>query len=151
MSPGPEPHPDYAGREIPRRVRLGAFALTMLTAADLDDDMAAIDESRAELEGIFGVPWPRGLTRAQDRADLERHAAEFIHRIAFAWAIRDAAGAFLGCAYVRPDPGQRGKARVAHWQRTSAAARAPEFAALFHAWVSGPPWPRMEMALLSRP
>ncbi len=37
-----DPHPDFAERIVPPEVVLGDFRLTMLTAADLDDDMAAI-------------------------------------------------------------------------------------------------------------
>lgn len=146
----PEPHADYIGRAIPREVRLGPYRLTALTEADLDDDWAAIGESRAELEGIFGVPWPRGLTRAQDRADLIRHRLEFDAGHAFAWVIRDRAGTYLGCAYVRPYQG-RSAARVAHWFRTSALAHGPSFAPLFHAWLLGPPWPEMEMTVIAHP
>ena len=65
-----KPHPDFAGRTIPQEVKLGDFRLTMLTAADLDDDMAAIEESAAELDGMFGNTWPRGMTREVDLADL---------------------------------------------------------------------------------
>ena len=144
-------HPDYSRREIPRDIRLGAFRLKMLTENDLDDDMAAIEESLTELEGIFGAPWPRRLTRAQDRTDLERHRLEFEIGQAFAWAIRDGNGAYLGCAYVRPRPGIRGQARVAHWFRTGAHAQAAGFSDLFHNWLRGPPWPRMEMTIIERP
>jgi len=146
-----DPHPDYADRPIPEDVRLGDFRLTMLTEADLDEDMAAIEESMEELAGIFGVPWPRGLTREADRADLVRHRREFAARRAFAWVIRDRAGAYLGCAYVRPSPDRPGTARVAHWMRTRAAARGPAFQTLFHDWLRGPLWPPMEMTVIAHP
>ena len=146
-----EPHPDFAGRAITQEVELGDFRLTMLTSADLDDDMAAIEESAAELDGMFGNTWPRGLTREADRADLDRHHREFISRSAFAWVIRDHGGAYLGCAYVRPASGQRGAARVFHWMRTPAAAHGPAFATLFHDWLRGPDWPTLEMTIISRP
>lgn len=146
-----EPHPDYAGHAIPQEVDLGGFRLTMLTAADLDDDMAAIGESAAELDGMFGNTWPRGLTRETDRIDLDRHHREFLSRHAFAWVIRDREGAYLGCAYVRPATGRPGAARVFHWMRTTAAARGPAFAARFHDWLRGPDWPALEMTIVSRP
>ena len=146
-----EPHPDYTDRRIPEEIRLGDFRLTMLTEADLDDDMAAIGESMGELEGIFGVPWPRGLTREADRADLVRHRREFAARHAFAWVIRDRAGAYLGCAYVRPSLDRPASARVAHWMRSGAKAHGPAFAALFHDWLRGPPWPHMAMTVISHP
>ncbi len=146
-----DPHPHFADRPIPEQVALGDFRLTMLTEADLDDDMAAIGESIDELEGIFGVPWPRGLTREADHADLVRHRCEFAARRAFAWVIRDRAGAYLGCAYVRPSLDRPGSARVAHWMRSGAKAHGPAFAALFHEWLRGPLWPHMEMTVISHP
>lgn len=146
-----DPHPEYAGRPIPEEVPLGDFRLTMLTEADLDDDMAAIKESMEDLAGIFGVPWPRGLTREADRADLVRHRREFAASRAFAWVIRDRTGAYLGCAYVRPSLDRPGAARVAHWMRSSAKVHGPAFAALFHEWLRGPLWPHMEMTVISRP
>jgi len=146
-----EPHPDYVDCRIPEDVRLGDFRLTMLTEADLDDDMAAIEESMDDLEGIFGVPWPRGLTREADLADLVRHRREFAARHAFAWVIRDPAGAYLGCAYVRPFPDRRGAARVAHWFRSSALQHGPAFRAVFHDWLHGPLWPPMEMTVIAHP
>ena len=146
-----EPHPDYAGYTIPQEVELGDFRLTMLTAADLDEDMAAIEESAAEVDGIFGNTWPRGMTREVDRADLDRHHREFISRDAYAWVIRDHEGAYLGCAYVSPAIGRRGVVRVIHWMRTSEAVRGNAFAAVFHDWLRGPDWPKLEMIIISRP
>ena len=145
------PHPDFAGRTIPREVELGNFRLTMLTAADLDDDMAAIEESAAAIDNIFGNGWPRGLTREADRIDLDRHHREFTSCCAFAWVIRDHSGAYLGCAYVRPAIGRRGAARAAHWMRSAAAERGPVFATLFHDWLRGPNWPTLELSIVSRP
>ena len=146
-----EPHLDFKGRTIPQEVALGDFRLTMLTVADLDDDMAAIEESTAEIDGMFGNAWPRGLTLEMDRADLDRHHREFNSHSAFAWVIRDHDGAYLGCAYVKPENERRGAARVAHWMRTTEAERGPAFATLFHGWLRGPDWPMLEMTIISRP
>lgn len=145
------PHPDYGGHRIPREIDLGPFRLTMLTEANLDEDMAAIEESQTALEGIFGSRWPHGLTREADHADLVRHRREFDAGCAFAWAIRDSAGAYLGCAYVRPYFDRSSSARVAHWLRASATAHGPAFQALFHHWLRGPPWPPMEMTIIAHP
>ena len=145
------PHPDFAGRMIPEEVVLGDFRLTMLTAAALDEDMAAIEESAVALDNIFGNGWPRGLTRENDLIDLERHHREFIVRRAYAWVIRDQGGAYIGCAYLRPEMNQRGTARAIHWMRSAAAERGPAFAALFHDWLRGPDWPTMDLNIISRP
>ena len=146
-----EAHPDFTDRTIARQIKLGEFQLTMLTAADLDDDMAAIEESAAALDGMFGNTWPRGMTRGVDLSDLERHHREFIDNIAFAWVVRDLAGAYVGCAYLRPEIGQRGAAMAAHWMRSAAAGHGPAFAAVFHEWLRGPDWPTMELKVVSRP
>jgi hypothetical protein len=146
-----EPHPIFADAIVPQFVELGDFRLTMLTAADLDGDMAAIEESAAELDGIFGNSWPRGLTRETDLADLERHHREFIERIAYAWVIRNAAGAYIGWAYLKPTADRYCTARAIHWMRTSAVALGPAFAAQYHAWLRGPDWPALELLTESRP
>ena len=146
-----DPHPDFAGRTIPQEIELDDFRLTMLTTADLDDDMAAIEESAVALDNMFGDGWPRGLTRERDRIDLDRHHREFIVRRAFAWVIRDHGGGYLGCAYVTPQIGRRGVARAAHWMRSPAAERGPAFAAVFHEWLRGPDWPTLELSIVSRP
>jgi hypothetical protein len=146
-----EPHPDFAGRAIPQDVALGDFRLTMLTVDDLEEDMAAIEESAPALDGMFGSNWPRGLTLEADRADLERHHREFIARQAFAWVIRDHAGAYIGCAYLTPRKDRLGAAEAAHWMRANAAGRGPAFAARYHEWLRGPDWPAMELAIVSRP
>jgi hypothetical protein len=145
------PHPDFAEHTIPQEIELGDFRLTMLTTADLNEDMAAIEESAASLDNMFGSGWPRGLTRERNRIDLDRHHREFTARAAFAWVIRDHSGHYLGCAYVTPRPGQRGVARAAHWIRSSAAEHGPAFAALFHEWLRGPDWPRLKLSVVSRP
>lgn len=146
-----EPHFGYAETVALQDVRLGSFRLTMLTAADLDDDMAAIEESAADLDGIFGNDWPRGLTREADLIDLQRHHREFIEREAYAWVIRDSEDRYIGCAYLRPVTDRRGAVRAVHWIRTSAAALGPAFAAHFHAWLHGPDWPELEFLTASRP
>jgi hypothetical protein len=146
-----EPHPDFVECVIPQEVVLGDFRLSMLTAADLDEDMAAIEESAVALDNIFGNGWPRGLTREKDLADLERHHREFIDRRAYAWVINDESGGYIGCAYLRPDMDQRGVAKAVHWMRSSAAGRGPAFAALFHDWLRGPDWPTMDLKIVSRP
>ena len=63
-----EPHPDYAGYAIPQEVELGDFRLTMLTAADLDDDMAAIEESGAARQTPGAGAGLRRLARRSGRA-----------------------------------------------------------------------------------
>lgn len=135
------PHPAFADRPPPERARLGPFGLRVLGVADLDEDMAAIAESAAQLRGLFGTTWPDGLTREQDLIDLAWHQKEFADRRSFAWVIADEAGRYIGCAYVVPTIGRADEAEVWWWLRTTALAAGPAFAAAFAAWLDGPDWP----------
>lgn len=137
------PHPAFVDRAPPERLRLGPFGLRALGVADLDEDMAAIAESVAELKGLFGGAWPEGLTREQDLIDLAWHQKEFADSRSFAWVVEDEAGRYIGCAYVVPTLGTTDEADVWWWLRNGATDRGPAFANAFAAWLDGPDWPRL--------
>ncbi|MEM9780391.1 MAG: hypothetical protein AAF813_10750 [Pseudomonadota bacterium] len=131
------PHPDFAALEIPTSLRLGSFALEMLTAADLEEDYAAVTGSSLVLQGVFGPVWPEGLTLAYNETDLHWHHREFTAKRSYAWVIRDAVGAYVGCAYLSPDLGARGAGQATYWM-----VDAPErlqwladFGALYVGWL----------------
>ncbi len=109
------PHPDFAGRDVPATLGLGPYHLTMLTGADVDEDFAAVMGSAAVLRGVFGTVWPDRLTRDDNLTDLHWHHREFTARRSFAWIIRDAAGVYLGCAYFYPDIATTGRGEAVFW------------------------------------
>lgn len=111
-----DPHPDFAGTALPRAVDLPRFRLTPLAPALLDEDFEAVMSSISVLKGLFG-DWPEGLTREENLVDLAWHEREFTLRRSFSWIVRDGKGDYLGCAYLLPEPGARGRAQCVTWIR----------------------------------
>jgi len=142
-----EPHPAFADRAIPARLRLGPFHLRGLGPEDLDEDLAALRESEAALIGLFddGTAWPEGITREENLVDLCWHRREFEAQRSFAWVIADARDdAYLGCAYVYPAFAAEARAKVVWWFRSAAEeALAERFPRLFLDWLAEAPWPPM--------
>jgi len=110
-----QPHPDFAGTTLPRSADLGLFRLTPLGPGAVDEDFAAVTGSARVLVGQFGSDWPSGLTLEDNRIDLAWHEREFTLCRSFAWILRDAVGTYLGCAYIYPEPGERGQGKINLW------------------------------------
>ncbi|MEM8797489.1 MAG: hypothetical protein AAGE61_18150 [Pseudomonadota bacterium] len=141
-----DPHPDFEDRTIPQNHDLGVATLRMLTKAELDEDMAAIEDSHDELIGIFGGRWPEGLTREADLIDLCWHEREFSAKRSFAWIVADPDdGSYQGCAYVYPDIGTRGRAKAYFWLRSKTSLNPPLVRRAFADWVTGPDWPKLKI------
>ena len=75
---------------------------------DVDLDLAAVLGSRERLFGIYGERWgwpPAGMTREQDREDLQHHADEMATNESFNYALfDDGETELLGCVYIdQPD------------------------------------------------
>ena len=110
-----QPHPDFAETTLPRNANLGIFRLAPLSPESAEEDFAAVSGSARVLIGQFGNDWPSGLTEEENRIDLAWHEREFTLCRSFSWILRDADSAYLGCAYVYPEPGARGKGRIELW------------------------------------
>ena len=110
------PHPDFADIALPRETALETYRLTPLTSAQTDEDFDVVTSSAHVLGDVFG-DWPAGLTLDENRIDLAWHDREFTTRRSFSWILRDAVGLYLGCLYVFPEIGARGKASVTFWLR----------------------------------
>lgn len=132
-----EPHPDFADVDWPRSFALGGYRLTPLSADQVDEDLAAVQATAPLLGEIFG-DWPAGLTRAENLIDLAWHDREFTTRRSFSWILRDTAGAYLGCFYLFPQIGARGRAKAALWlcDLPERRATAQEVKALLSAWLA---------------
>lgn len=109
------PHPDFADIDMPHTHGLGGFDMSILTAADLDEDYAAVMSSTSVLQGLFGPVWPAGLSREEDEIDLHWHHREFTARRSYAWVVRTNADGYVGCAYLFPDISKTGAAEAAYW------------------------------------
>ena len=80
---------------------------TKLTRYDLPEDVAGINESVELIVRTRGGGWPTGpVTDGDNFVDLVWHELEFREGTSFAYVVRDAAGAYLGCCYLYP-MGQR--------------------------------------------
>ena len=75
---------------------------TPLTRADLEQDLAAVNASIEVIRATRGG-WPDApVERADDLLDLAWHEREFREATSFAYALRDDAGAYVGCCYLYP-------------------------------------------------
>jgi len=112
-----KPHPDFEDVDLPRFAELPGFRLTPLSPEAVEEDYQAVVSSAGVLTGLFGSDWPLGLTLEDNRIDLAWHDREFTARRSFAWIVRDADGSYLGCAYIYPEIGMRGRAEIVTWIR----------------------------------
>ena len=131
-----KPHPDFSKTDLPMTVTLGAFELTPLSPAEVEEDYEAVMASATVLKEVSN-DWPAGLTLEDNAIDLAWHYREFTERRSFAWIIRDKAGTYLGCAYIYPEIGGRGAAEIRVWfvDRPDRADLGAAFYPNFSAWL----------------
>lgn len=85
--------------------------------------MASIDHIRAT-PGFRGGSWPPldGMTVQQNRADLQRHADDFVRRIGFTFTGLDPADEdVIGCVYLYPSTSETHDVTVRSWVRADRA------------------------------
>lgn len=148
-------HPAFEGREIPQETVIGAYRLTILHPAGVDEDLEAVRESADGIRGMFGGDWPDGLTREDNLWDLAWHLREFEAKRSFAWVIRDAMapapGPYLGCAYVFPSFRPEEPMGVWYWMRAGEEAHGMAFEEAFGAWLASAAWPGLPAVITGRP
>ena len=107
------------GFEVPAGLDHAGFRLRMLRASDAEADYEAVMESAERLRRGSPNGWPRpGFTLPENRADLEKHEAEFEAQVAFAYTMVDPANEqVLGCVYLNPS--ETADADVHMWVRDS--------------------------------
>lgn len=132
---GMDAHPDFVNVDMPRTWTLPSFGLTPLSPDRVREDYEAVVESTDVLRGLLGDDWPVGLTIDDDRIDLSWHEREFTLQRSFSWIVRapatngrdedddDEDRPYLGCAYLFPEQGRRGRAKVVTWIRAQRADR----------------------------
>lgn len=118
------------GFEPPLRLVADQFLLEPLGPEHNEDDYDAWSSSIEHIRATPGFPdgrWPRAMTLAENRADLERHARDFAARSGFTYTVLDPSDRrVIGCVYIYPDRDGAHDAVVASWVRaTRAAADAP--------------------------
>jgi hypothetical protein len=91
------------GFVAPAALRHDGIEAAPLTRADLAEDVAAVNASRALIERTRGGRWPGGpVSEEEDYVDLVWHEQELREGNSFAYVVRDGAGAYLGCFYLYP-------------------------------------------------
>lgn len=128
-----------SGAQLPAGPFVGSFTpppppsdarlrLEPLGPEHTERDFEALMSSREHLRRTLAWgDWPEdGFTLEQNRADLERHRAEFDAHEAYAYTVLDPTGLrCLGCVYLMPLPGgARDQALLALWVREDEVDRA---------------------------
>ncbi len=107
--------------------------------------MASIDHIRVT-PGFEDGTWPPrdGMSLEENRADLQRHAADFTQRIGFTYTVLDRVeGDVIGCVYVYPSRSAEHDVTVQSWVRADQADLDRPLAAAIDHWLSAEwPWQR---------
>src|SRR3954453_21544581 len=92
--------PDYAA---PVRLSYEDVVARAISRDDLRDDVLGINASIELIRRTRGGSWPSGpVTEGFNYVDLVWHELEFREGDSFTYAVYDAAGQYLGCAYLYP-------------------------------------------------
>jgi RimJ/RimL family protein N-acetyltransferase len=146
---------------VPLRLETPQFVLEPLGPQHNEADYAAWSSS---MEHIHATPgwekssWPSSMTLDENRADLERHAADFESRTGFTYTVLSPDGDVIGCVYIYPlrstgDGDARepiaGAASVLSWVRVSRAELDVRLWQAVSAWLEAD-WPFEHVAYASR-
>jgi hypothetical protein len=132
------------GFEPPRGLETPEFRLEPLGPEHNERDHAAwsssIEHIRASPGYAVDDSWPRPMTLAENRADLERHARDFGARTGFTYTVLDAGDDVIGCVYVYPAKDGVHDASVQSWVRVSRAELDPVLRDAVAEWLESA-WP----------
>lgn len=132
------------GFDPPVALTAGDFRLEPLGPEHNERDYAAWTSSMEHIRSSPGFPdgsWPREMSLAENRADLERHARDFAERKGFTYTVLDASDDVVGCVYVYPARDGVHDANVLSWVRASAAAHDDAFRRAIADWLTSDAWP----------
>jgi len=129
---------------VPERLDAAGFCLEPLGPQHNDADYrawtASMDHIR-QTPGFVNRGWPHPMTLAENRADLERHAADFAARRGFTYTVLDPQTAdVIGCLYIYPAKDTEHDAHVSSWVRADQASRDASLRAVVRGWLSSA-WP----------
>jgi hypothetical protein len=123
----------------PLRLVADHFVLVPLGTEHNEEDHEAWSSSIEHIRATPGFPdgrWPRPMTLAENREDLERHARDFAARSGFTYTVLDSsAGSVIGCVYVYPDNKGEADAVVSSWVRATHARRDAALRELVSRWL----------------
>lgn len=132
------------GFDPPVALTAGDFRLEPLGPEHNERDYAAWTSSMEHIRSSPGFPdgsWPREMSLAENRADLERHARDFAERKGFTYTVLDASDDVVGCVYVYPARDGVHDANVLSWVRASEAAHDDAFRRAIADWLTSDAWP----------
>jgi hypothetical protein len=91
------------GVEAPTELRHEDIVARAISRNDLREDVRGINASLALIRATRGGAWPtEPVTEEIDFVDLVWHELEWRDGYSYTYAIYDAAGGYLGCAYLYP-------------------------------------------------
>jgi hypothetical protein len=91
------------GFAAPTKLVYDDIVATVLTRADLDDDVRGINASLSLIQRTRGGGWPtEAVTDEGNYVDLVWHELEFREATSFSYVVRDAGGRYLGCCSLYP-------------------------------------------------
>ena len=91
------------GFEAPRKLTYEDLVAEALDRSHLHDDVQGINDSVDLIKRTRGGSWPSGpVTEEEDFADLVWHEVEFRDGFSFSYAVYEAGGPYIGCAYLYP-------------------------------------------------
>ena len=140
MSPTDFVPADFA---VPSEVTFGDLRLVPLGPEHNAADYAAWTSSIDHIRATPGFPdgsWPRPMSSADNRRDLERHAEDFRKRRGFTYTVLDAGGVVIGCLYIYPSKDAQVDARVQSWVRVDDRDRDRPLYEAVAAWLRND-WP----------
>ena len=143
MSDHPFVPADFA---VPGGLTAAEFRLEPLGPQHNEADYAAwtasMDHIRAT-PGFAASTWPHPMTAAENRRDLERHAADFAARRGFTYTVLSAGpGEVIGCVYIYPPRGDapESSAVVRSWVRVDSGGLDPVLYRAVAGWLARD-WP----------
>jgi len=132
--------------EVPTTLVTVRFRLEPLGPQHNDADHAAWTSSIEHISQTPGFddrdwPPPAGMSLAENRADLQRHAEDFVRRRGFTYTVLDIeTDDVIGCVYIYPSDRADHDADVRSWVRADRAELDGQLASTVASWLDGD-WP----------
>jgi hypothetical protein len=131
-----------------------AFRLRPLGPEHTESDYAAWTSSIDHIlatPGYEGSHWPHPMTLDENRADLTKHADEFVAREAFTYTVlaRDR-DIVIGCLYIYPSERPEFEAKIRSWVRATDADLDPVLYRVVMDWLTTS-WPFGRFEYAARP
>lgn len=136
------------GFQPPTTLVTSRFRLEPLGPEHTVADLAAWTSSIEHIRGTPGYPdgdWPPvgGMSLEANRADLRRHAADFVARTGFTFTVLDPQDDVIGCVYLYPADSEEHDVSVQSWVRADRADLDTPLADAVAAWIDTHwPWQR---------